>query len=186
MYVINKLWFPNVVSGIPLQTKDGTKTGESSVKAAQKGISMVVASRVLMASPGNGLNKTCFSSNFRNNVIKEIQFYEVLWQVGQARGCLLACPCLCLLKPRFRKAVIKASVIFARHDLGPDVRWPTGETRCFGQVPKNQRSNTDPSLRILPHFRHASMLRNIPPGMVIPIYNIFHLEKFWLKGNFYP
>jgi len=38
--------------GIPLQTKDGTKTGESSVKAAQKGISMVVASRVLMASPG--------------------------------------------------------------------------------------------------------------------------------------
>ena len=50
--VINKPWLPDVVSGIPLQTKDGTKTGESSVKAAQKGISMVVASRVLMASPG--------------------------------------------------------------------------------------------------------------------------------------
>ena len=97
MDVINKPWFPDVVSGIPLQTKDGTKTGESSVKAAQKGISMVVASRVLMASPGSSLNKTCFSSIFFRKSfypIKEIQFYEVLCQVGQARGCLLACLCL--------------------------------------------------------------------------------------------
>jgi len=38
--------------GVPLQTKDGQKTGETSVKAAQKGISMVVASRIAMASPG--------------------------------------------------------------------------------------------------------------------------------------
>ena len=40
------------LTGVPLQTKDGQKTGETSVKAAQKGISMVVASRIAMASPG--------------------------------------------------------------------------------------------------------------------------------------
>ena len=38
--------------GVPLQTVDGESAGESSPKAAQKGISMVVASRIGMAAPG--------------------------------------------------------------------------------------------------------------------------------------
>ena len=37
---------------MPLQTIEGEDTGESSPKAAQKGISMVVASRIGMAAPG--------------------------------------------------------------------------------------------------------------------------------------
>merc|ERR1739845_203949 len=39
-------------NGVPLQTIEGEDTGESSPKAAQKGISMVVASRIGMAAPG--------------------------------------------------------------------------------------------------------------------------------------
>ena len=37
---------------MPLQTIDGENAGESSPKAAQKGIAMVVASRIGMAAPG--------------------------------------------------------------------------------------------------------------------------------------
>ena len=92
MDVINKPWFPDVVSGIPLQTKDGTKTGETSVKAAQKGISMVVASRVLMASPGNSLNKTCFSSIFQeklqsnlgNSILRGFMSSRTSWRMSSS------------------------------------------------------------------------------------------------------
>ena len=41
-----------LITGAQLLDKDGVKTGENSIKAAQKGISMVVASRIGMASPG--------------------------------------------------------------------------------------------------------------------------------------
>ena len=51
----------------------------------------------------NSLNKTLEEKFFIHflrksfDPIKEIQFYEVLCHAGQARGCFLACPCLCLL-----------------------------------------------------------------------------------------
>jgi len=41
-----------LLEGVPLQTADGKKTGESSVTAAKKGIGMVAFSRIAMASPG--------------------------------------------------------------------------------------------------------------------------------------
>ena len=50
-YFINLLQLLFVI-GVPLTTKSGEKTGESSPKAAQQGIGMVVFSRIGMAAPG--------------------------------------------------------------------------------------------------------------------------------------
>jgi len=41
-----------LANGVPLQTADGKKTGETSTKAAKIGISMVALSRIVMAAPG--------------------------------------------------------------------------------------------------------------------------------------
>jgi len=41
-----------LLNGVPLTTKNGDKTGESSAKAASQGIGMVVFSRIGMAAPG--------------------------------------------------------------------------------------------------------------------------------------
>jgi len=69
-------------NGVPLQTVDGEATGESSAKAAQKGISMVVASRIGMAAPGMIAIPMFMNSLEKKGILKRYPRISAPIQIG--------------------------------------------------------------------------------------------------------
>ena len=70
------------ILGAQLLDKDGMKTGENSIKAAQKGISMVVASRIGMASPGMILIPMFMDQLEKRGVLKRYPWCPAPVQIG--------------------------------------------------------------------------------------------------------
>ena len=69
-------------SGAQLLDENGVKTGENSVKAAKKGISMVVASRIGMASPGMILIPMFMDQLEKRGVLKRYPWCPAPVQIG--------------------------------------------------------------------------------------------------------
>ena len=68
--------------GAQLLDENGVKTGENSVKAAKKGISMVVASRIGMASPGMILIPMFMDQLEKKGVLKRYPWCPAPVQIG--------------------------------------------------------------------------------------------------------
>ena len=68
--------------GAQLLDKDGMKTGENSINAAKKGISMVVASRIGMASPGMILIPMFMDQLEKRGILKRYPWCPAPVQMG--------------------------------------------------------------------------------------------------------
>ena len=104
-----------VIPGAQLLDENGVKTGENSVKAAKKGISMVVASRIGMASPGMILIPMFMDQLEKRGVLKRYPWCPAPVQIGLC-GIFLtfATPLCCAIFSQ------KASIHI--DSLEPDVR----------------------------------------------------------------
>jgi tricarboxylate carrier len=80
--------------GVPVFTEDGERVGES-VTAARKGITEVLVSRIVMATPGMGLPPLIMNQLEKGNLFKKMPWARAPVQVGMVGVLLVAATPLC-------------------------------------------------------------------------------------------